>query len=95
MAQGDVVAETASVANGAYMDIQPGAGAEWIIHNLYWAGAVELYKYDGTDTIKFSSDTAFGALMGTIINISNAHYLRIKNVSGGAIICGYDGVISK
>lgn len=96
MAVGDVVANTASVANGAYMDIQPGEGVEWVIHNLYWAdGDIELYKYDGSNTIKYHSDTNFGALLNVFLHCTNGDYLRIKNVSGDALICGYDGIITK
>jgi hypothetical protein len=97
MAVGDVVADTASVANGAYMTIQPGSGVEWVIHNLYWSGAsVEVSKYDGTNEVKFASDTTFGALLNVYIHVTNTDYLRIKNVSGSAaVICGYDGVITK
>jgi hypothetical protein len=95
MAAGDVVADTASVANGNYMDIQPGAGAEWVIHNLYWADDTELYKYDGSNTIKFASNTGEGALINVFIHVTNGDYLRIKNTSGDSAICGYDGVITK
>lgn len=91
------VADTASVANGEYMTIQPAGAVEWIIENLYWSGAsVEISKYDGTDEVKFASDTTFGCLLGVNIHVTNAQYLRIKNVSGSAaVICGYDGFISK
>jgi hypothetical protein len=95
MAVGDVVADTASVADTAYMDIQPASGAEWVIHNLYWADDSELYKYDGTNAIAFQANTGAGALLNAQIHVNNTDYLRIKNVSGGAAICGYDGIITK
>jgi hypothetical protein len=75
--------------------LQPSAGVEWVIHNLLWAGAAEVYFYDGTNTIKIFVDTTFGGLMGTVFHCTNSTYYRIKNVTAGAIYCGYDGMVTK
>jgi len=95
MAAGDVVSGHASVNNGAYLDIQPGAGAEWIIHNLFYGGAAEIYRTNGSNDVKIDSDTALGCMMGRCFHVTNSIYLRIKNVSGGAVYCGHDGVVTK
>lgn len=95
MAVGDIVADTTSKDDDAYLDVQPGAGAEWVIHNIYYAGAAELYKYDGSNTILFDTTTAGGAHLNVQIHVNNTDYLRIRNVSGGAAIVGYDGIITK
>jgi Tfp pilus assembly protein FimT len=96
MAVGDVTSGlSASIANNGTVNVQPASGAEWVIHNVYYTGAVEFYIVNGANTIKFDSDTAFGARLGAVFHVNNTQYLQIKNVSGGAINIAYDGVITK
>ena len=95
MAAGDIVADSQSISNGNYMDIQPGAGAEWVIQNVSWGGAVEMYTYDGTNSNKCDSDTTFGGRFCMNYLCNNTDYYRIKNVSGGDIIIHYDGRVLK
>lgn len=96
MAVGDTVSEIASVAGSGTMTIQPGSGVEWIIHNLCWSGGATVGWYDGTNACTFQTDTAAGGLINTCFHLTNAHYLRITNTSESvAIVCEYDGVISK
>lgn len=96
MAVGDVVSGlSASVANNGTVNIQPASGVEWVIHNVYYSGAVELYTVNGANIIKFDSDTTFGARLGAVFHLNNTQYLQIKNVSGGAINIAYDGVQTK
>jgi hypothetical protein len=95
MAIGDAVNGLSSVANNAYLDIQPGTGFEYIIHNLYFEGAVEMYFSDGTNNIKFDSDTAAGGRLAYVFHSTNSKYLRIKNVSGTTKFIGFDGIQSK
>jgi hypothetical protein len=94
MAVGDVIADTVSEADDAYLDVQPAAGTDWVINNIYYAGAAELYKYDGTRAILFETTTAGGALLNVQIHVNNTDYLRIRNVSGDTAIVGYDGMIT-
>jgi hypothetical protein len=96
MTVGDaVVVASTSVANNAYLTIQPGAGAEWIIHNIHApsTAAIELYVTDGANDILTDSNT--GGWLGYYIHLTNAQYLKVKNVSGGTIYMKYDGIISK
>lgn len=95
MAAGDNVNDYSSVANGAYMNIQPGAGAVWQIFNLYFGDDWELYLSDGTNNIMIDSGTDAGALQKRSMVVTNTQYLRIKNVSGSSDYFGYDGVIWK
>lgn len=95
MAVGDVVNGLTSVATTAYLDIVPGAGVEWVIHNIYWGGAVECYFYDGTNEVKFDVDTMFGGRIGAVFHCTSARRIRIKNVSAGSIFIGYDGIQTK
>ena len=45
---GNVVADCQDIATGARLDIQPGAGTEWIIHNIVFDANVTLERWDGT-----------------------------------------------
>ena len=95
MAVGDVTSALSSVANNAYLDIQPAAGVEWVVHNLYHKGSAELYISDGSNEIKVMADTSESGWLGYYLHCNNTLYYRIKNISGGAIYLGYDGVITK
>ena len=95
MAVGDTVADNASVASGSYLTIQPGSGAEWIIHNITWNDAVEVSTYDGTNECIFHTDTTKGGLFQTAFHLTNGDYMRVKNTAGTTKILHYDGIISK
>lgn len=95
MAAGDVVSSLTSTANNGTLSAQPGSGVEWVLHNVYFGGAMELYYTDGTNSIKIDSDTTLGARLGTVFHVNNTRYIQIKNVSGGTVYLGYDGVITK
>jgi len=95
MAVGDVINGHSSVANDAFQTIQPGSGVEWCVHNIVYAGAMELEYFDGTNTIKLDADSAFGARLNLCLHCTNSKYYRVKNKSGGAMYIGYDGVQTK
>jgi hypothetical protein len=95
MAVGDAVQGLASVSAGAYLVLQPGANVEWIIHNIYWAGATTLEVYNGTNSVIFNTDTAAGAYLGMVSHCTNSIYIRVKNTTAGAFYCAYDGVQTK
>ena len=95
MAVGDTYSDLQSLADDAELTIQPAAGSEAVIHNAYYGGAVEFYRKDGVDTVMFDSDAAAGARYGMCWRVTNGQYMTIKNVSGGAIIIGFDGVYTK
>ena len=46
----------ASVAAGAYLDVQPAAGTEIVVHNIYVPDLcpVTLEAYDGTNSLIFT-----------------------------------------
>ncbi len=97
MTVGDSVAAiSTSVADNASVDVQPASGVEWILQNVYAAGAVEIYYTDGTNTCGVADQlTGAGSLTNMVHRCTNGYYIKIKNVSGGAINIGYSGVISK
>lgn len=95
MAVGDVASAHSSVSNGSSLTIQPGSSIEWVLHNIYYGGAMELYRTDGSNTIKIASDDLLGCLGGLCLHATNSIYYSLKNVSGGAVYMGYDGIITK
>ena len=94
MAVGDVVSAHSSIADDASLTIQPGAGAEWIIHNLYYGGDCELYITDGAN--EFELDNFGGPeYVQLTFRVNNTVYATFKNVSGDAAYLGYDGIVTK
>lgn len=95
MAVGDVVSVVpTSVSAAASLTIQPSSTAEWVIHNLYYGAAVEVYYTDGTNSIKIDSDASLGGRFGAVFHVTATKYLALKNVSAGAAYFAYDGVIT-
>ena len=96
MAVNDIVTIVpTAVANNASLTVQPGAGAEWLIKNLYYGGAVEIYRTDGTNSIKIDSDGVAGGRFSASFLLTSASYMTIKNVSGVAAYISYDGLVTK
>lgn len=96
MAAGDAyIVAPASISDAAFMDLQPGSGVEVVVHNIYVpeGTAVEVYYYDGTDTIKHWSGVT--SLYNLQFHCTNAVYIRVKNVSGSAAILAADGMTTK
>ena len=95
MGVGDVKSNLSSISDGAYLDIQPPSGEEWVIHNIYHEDDCELYFSDGTNEILISSHSGNGGWLGYWFHVTNSRYLRVKNVSGSSALIGYDGVQTK
>jgi hypothetical protein len=96
MAVGDVyVKAPESVSDQAYLDLQPSSGVEIVIHNFGYAGAMELYLWDGADRLKMDEDATAGSRMGVFLHCTNTVYYQIKNVSGGSVLMGADGITTK
>jgi hypothetical protein len=95
MAVGDVKSGISSVASGAYLDIQPPPGEEWVIHNIYHAGDVQLEFYDGTNSLIFDTDAGAGVYAKYAFHVTNSIRIRVKNTSASAQLIGYDGVQTK
>ncbi|WP_026694075.1 hypothetical protein [Peribacillus kribbensis] len=99
MAQGDLITNVTSVAAGAFLDIIPGSGAEWIISNInYGNTTIEIYQSDGTNNILCDQQVGTstgGAAWGLSLKCTPTRYYRIKNTSASAAYIGYDGIVSK
>jgi len=93
MAVGDVVADIQSIAAGAYLDIQPGAGVEWVIHNIYHESDIQLELYDGTNSLIFDTDAGAGIYAKYAFHVKNTIRIRVKNTHATlAKLIGYDGI---
>lgn len=80
-----------SVNNNAFLAFQPTTG-ELVLHNVYvpLGSAIELYWSDGTNDILI--DTGVQSYNDFHFHCTNLVYVRVKNVSGGSIRLGGDGM---
>ena len=96
MAAGDAyIVSPVTVTDTSFLELQPGAGVEVVIHNITIpeGTAAELYHYDGTDTILVTAFTS--ALFNLQLHATNGTWYRVKNVSGASRIYGADGMTTK
>lgn len=104
MSVGDAVFMAATVADGGYLAATPGVGIEWVIHNFHAPSAsyVEVYLGVGAPTVANRLYYGKGGWMNIRVHAKYTNdegttrggYL-IHNVSGGAIVLGYDGMVTK
>ena len=95
MAVGDVFSAKASKAQNEYLDIQPAAGQECTIHNIYYEAECALFWSDGATEFQFNTDATQGGMFGYCFHVTNALYLRIKQLNADAKQVGYDGIVTK
>jgi len=109
MAKGDiytVYGET--VADDGTLTIQPAAGKECQIHNIFWtaggadATKIEIYRYENSTARLIMDANGVSALqyapnsINVFFLVKNTSYLIIKNVSAGSMaMIGCDGVERK
>jgi hypothetical protein len=95
MAVGDVFSGLSSIAAAAYLDIQPSAGVEVVIHNIYHESDVQIEFYDGTNSLIFDTDAGVGIYAKYAFHVTNARRIRVKNTAAAAKLIGYCGVQTK
>lgn len=96
MAAGDkFIVKTAALADAAYFTVQPSAGVEVVIHNVFVpaGSAISVTAYDGTNEVVWHSGP--GPLLFHNIGITNSNYMRVQNNSGGSIPVVVQGVQTK
>jgi len=81
-----------SVANNAFLDLQPSGTVEVSVNNIAHAGSCELYAYDGTNDAGPASLVGTGVETNLALHCTNAKRYRVKNVSGGSIIISAEGI---
>jgi hypothetical protein len=98
MAAGDAyIKAPTSTASGSFLDLQPGAGVEVVIHDIYVAtgSAYEVYYSDATNNILYLSMPAGGGALNLQAHCTNSYYVRVKNVSGSTIYMAASGMTTK
>lgn len=95
MTRGDVVSDMSSKATMAYLTIQPAAGIEWVVHNIYHEAEVGIYIAKGTDYLLFGSAAAKGSWSAHFFHLTNTHYLLVQNTNVGTKLISYDGIVTK
>jgi len=96
MAVGENVSGLASVAAGAYLDIQMASGTEAVVHNIYHEYDVQIEFYDGSNSLVFDTDTGAGFYGKTQFHVNNTRRIRVKNTHTTlAKLIGYDGIQTK
>lgn len=98
MAAGDAyIKAPTSTASGSFLDLQPSAGVEVVVHNIYVAtgSAYEVYYSDATNHILALSMPAGGAALNLQLHCSNTYFVKVKNTSGSTIYMSADGMVTK
>jgi len=94
MALGDTASVVLIAAAAGVLAVQPAGTVEWVIHNIYYGGSVQVLITDGTNPITVFSDTTAGALLNCQFHVTNTKFVQIKNNSGGALFFSFDGVVT-
>jgi hypothetical protein len=95
LAAGDVkTGLTASIASGAYLDIRPAGGEEWVLKTIYFEADVTLEFYDGSNSIIFKTYNAADE-HPCDYQIDNTRRIRVKNTNAGTKHIGYSAVQTK
>lgn len=94
MAAGNMIgAMNMTVANNGTVDLKPANGTdEWVIHNIYYSGAVSFAICDGTNLVTFDSDIGQGFRIGLSTHVKQSQFIRLTNTSGSSINVAYDGI---
>ncbi len=99
MAAGDLfqVGPT-SLDTGDRLSVQPAAGVEWVIHNVYTPSGITIdFEYfDGTDNIVFDAEAVDATRFMVNWHASSGTYVRLRNVSTSTgIFVAADGIVTK
>lgn len=93
---GDVFARYQNdLADGAVIDARPVSPGEAVIHTIWYGGAVEIYRNDGSHVVLIDSDTSAGTKDWLAYHVTSSVYITIKNVSGGPQDFGFDGMYTR
>jgi len=95
LAAGDTVAGKNATAGSGTYTIQPSAGVEVVVHNIYVSGACNLIVTDGTINITLRALVSGEWLSNLAIHITNTEYLKITDTSTSTNNMGYDGIETK
>jgi len=92
-ALGDTRGTLSSLNPSATFNLQPGSGEEYIIHNIYTSGTIDILMT--SSAAKLTIETTSTNLTGYFIHVTNTQYIQMINKESGTIIVGYDGIETK
>lgn len=73
-----------NIAANAFFAIQPGAGEQWVLTNIFYSGSVEIYFRDdtlGQEIGPIIPDSGAGAMLGLNIHMTERYFVRVKAIS--------------
>ena len=96
-APGDMYVSHASVASGAYLDLNPAGTEHIVIHNVYvvTGNSWSLHYYDGTNRITMDSNGPDGGLYNQFFHCKAGTRLQVRNDAGTSQLLAADGVYIK
>lgn len=93
---GDTYTNFGNVVAAAFLECKPGAGYEFIIHNIYHPVDVEIKMVDGSgNECAFMVEAGKSVITNMYFHLTETQYLRIYNTSGGGAWIAADGIVSK
>jgi len=95
MAIGDMYTDIEDIASGSYKDLAVVEGSEAVIHNIYHAASIEIYRYDGVNNLLFASASGSGVYAYYAFHVGEVDRIRVKNIDGETQLIGFDGVYTK
>lgn len=95
MAIGDVQATLSSVIGSATLQVRPGAGDEWVIHNIHSSSSIDIVTVNGANRCTFDTLIGPGALTAYFFHVTNTQYIELINKGASTITAGFDGIETK
>ncbi len=91
---GDTYTQSATIVNNASLSLQQTGTQAVVVHNINYAGAVELHATDGTNDAKVDTDTSAGGWLTFAFHCTATYWYYVKNVSGGNLVITADGIVT-
>ncbi len=89
---GDTYTYSATISNNASLSLQQTGTVAVVVHNINYAGAVELHATDGTNDVKIDTDSANGGWLAFAFHCTAGYWYYVKNTSGGNLVITADGI---
>jgi hypothetical protein len=82
-------------AQNAYLNLQPAAGTEIVVHNIVHSTDATLEWYDGSTGVALDSQLGNGGWAGGFFHCTNTKYYRVKNTNAASNNLCADGMYTK
>ncbi|MHA1286993.1 MAG: hypothetical protein ACTSPB_06255 [Candidatus Thorarchaeota archaeon] len=95
MSIGDTVISLFELPGLSTVDIQPSAGIEWEIHNIFVGATCLLSITDGSTSLQIETLGPDSPIEKAKFEITNSVYLQLENTTGSTTLVSYMGVVVK